>query len=60
VDLVREGGHDFSQKSCSFLLSGAVVELDGEFRDPVDRQEHDKLAVGVSQPQLLMWTQPIW
>jgi len=50
VDFVGEGGHDISQKSCALLLSGAVVELDvGEFRDPVDRQEHDQLAVGVSQ-----------
>ena len=50
MDFVGEGGHDISQKSCSLLLSGAGVELDvGEFRDPVDRQEHDQLAVGVSQ-----------
>ena len=50
MDFVGEGGHDISQKSCSLLLPGAVVEFDvGEFRDPVDRQEHDQLAVGVSQ-----------
>ena len=50
MDLIGEDLHDVAEEGRALHLAGAVVELDvGEFRDPVDRQEHDELAVGVSQ-----------
>ena len=50
MDLVREALDHIPQEGRAFHLPGAVVELDiGELRDPVDRQEHDEPAVGMSQ-----------
>jgi hypothetical protein len=50
VDLVGEDLHHVPQEGRARHLAGFVVELDvGELRNPVDRQEHDQLAVGVAQ-----------
>ncbi len=50
VDLVGEGRRDVAQKSRALYLAGAVVELDiGELRHAINGQEHDQLAVRMTQ-----------
>jgi len=50
VDPVGEGCHDIPQESRPGHLASLVVELDiGELRDPISRQEHDQLILGVAQ-----------
>lgn len=47
VDLVGKNLDYVPQKSCTFHLSGAVVELDkSELRNAVGGKEHDKLSIG--------------
>jgi hypothetical protein len=47
VQGVREGGNDVSQECGASHFACALMKLDdGEFRDTVDRQEHDELAFG--------------
>ena len=49
VDLVGEGLDHAPEEGRTCHLARLVVELDvGELRGPVDRQEHDQLAVGVA------------
>ena len=51
VQPVGEGGHDLAQESGAVQFGVGVEEGDvGELRDPVDGQEHKKLAL--SQPEL--------
>ena len=50
VNLVGKGRHGVAQESRALHLAGAIVKLDiGEFRDAIDGEEHDQLAVGMAQ-----------